>query len=134
MPALRNAGKNLARLREISAIVARNGFGHVLDRAKIFEALRFRPREADAPPKPATAQRFRAMLAELGPTFVKFGQVLSSRADLLPPDWVRELSTLQDNVPPLPIEEARKVIESGLKKPVGELFSHIDDKPLASAS
>src|SRR3954462_8835165 len=116
MPALRNAGKNLARLREISAIVARYGFGQVFDHARLFEALRFRPREADAPERPATAERFRAMLAELGPTFVKFGQVLSSRADLLPPDWVRELSNLQDNVPPLPIAEVREVIEKGLGK------------------
>jgi ubiquinone biosynthesis protein len=134
MPALRNAGKNLARLREISAIVARYGFGQAFDRARLFEALRFRPREADAPPRPATAERFRAMLAELGPTFVKFGQVLSSRADLLPPEWVRQLSTLQDNVPPLPIAEVREVIEKGLGKPVSQAFSAIDDEPLASAS
>lgn len=134
MPALRNAGKNLARLREISAIVARYGFGQAFDRARLFEALRFRPREADAPARPATAERFRAMLAELGPTFVKFGQVLSSRADLLPPEWVRQLSTLQDNVPPLDIADARRVIEAGLGKPVAELYSAIEETPLASAS
>lgn len=134
MPALRDAGKNLARLREISAIVARHGFGQVFARARVFEALRFRPADPDAPPKVPAPQRFRVMLSELGPTFVKLGQVLSSRPDILPPDWVAELSTLQDQVPELAMSEIRLVIEAGLGRKVEDAFAWIDEQPLASAS
>lgn len=136
MPALRNAGKNLARLRAISSIVARHGFGEVLDRARVFDAIHFRPK-ADVPPaerKLSGAARFRLLLGDLGPTFVKLGQVLSSRPDILPPDFIRELSTLQDRVPPLPMDHVRKAIEQGLGKPIEELFSHFSEEPLASAS
>lgn len=136
MPALRNAGKNLARLREISAIVARHGFGDVLDRSRILESLGLHPRAEEAPAERrlSRAERFRNMLVELGPTFVKFGQVLSTRPDLLPADFVRELSTLQDRVPPLPLEQVQEVIEQGLGKPVSSLFSVLEPEPLASAS
>ncbi len=136
MPALRNAGKNLARLREISVVVARHGFGDVLDRARIFERLGIRPKAevSEQERKKSTAERFRLMLTDLGTTFVKFGQVLSTRPDLLPPDFVRELSTLQDQAPELPLETVRQVIEEGLGRPVAELYAEIDEKPLASAS
>jgi ubiquinone biosynthesis protein len=136
MPTLRNAGKNLVRLRDISAIVAHHGFGGFLDRARLFEAIGIRPKEepSEAEKKLSTAERFRLMLVELGPTFVKLGQVLSSRPDILPPDFVRELSQLQDNVPALPIEHVYQSIESGLGRKPGELFEWIDETPLASAS
>jgi ubiquinone biosynthesis protein len=135
MPALRNAGKNLARLREISAIVARHGFARFLDRTTFFETIGLRrPPEPDAAPRLTTPQRFSRMLSELGPTFVKLGQVLSSRPDILPPDWVRELTALQDRVPPMPPAEVRRVLQEGLGRPLEELFEQVAEEPLASAS
>lgn len=79
-------------------------------------------------------QRLREALQELGPVFIKFGQALSTRPDLLPEDLAAELSLLQDAVPPFPGVQARERIESALGKPVGELFAQFDERPLASAS
>ncbi len=79
-------------------------------------------------------QRLREALESLGPIFVKFGQVLSTRRDLLPPDIADELALLQDRVPPFPGELAVKAIEKGLGKPIDELFDDFDRKPVASAS
>ena len=79
-------------------------------------------------------ERIRLALEELGPIFIKFGQALSTRRDLLPEDIADELAKLQDRVPPFPGDQARLLIEKSLKKPVGELFASFDETPLASAS
>ena len=78
--------------------------------------------------------RLRKALESLGPIFVKFGQVLSTRRDLLPPDVADELARLQDDVPPFPSDEARAIVEHSLGRPVGELFKSFDSEPIASAS
>jgi len=78
--------------------------------------------------------RLREALEELGPIFIKFGQVLSTRRDLLPDDIADELARLQDNVPPFPTSDARAIIEASLGSPIAELFERFDDSPLASAS
>ncbi|MDE1461728.1 ubiquinone biosynthesis regulatory protein kinase UbiB [Spartinivicinus poritis] len=80
------------------------------------------------------AERLRKALEELGPIFVKFGQLLSTRRDLLPDDVANELKKLQDQVPPFSGELATKLIEQNLGKAVGELFAEFDPKPMASAS
>ncbi len=85
-------------------------------------------------PKKSKAIRLRLALEELGPVFVKFGQVLSTRKDLLPDDIAWELQKLQDQVPPFPGEQARLIIENSLKKPITQLFTEFDQTPLASAS
>lgn len=79
-------------------------------------------------------ERLRLALQELGPVYVKFGQILSTRRDLLPPDIANELAMLQDRVPPFPGEQAREIIEKELGSPVDELFAEFDTEPLASAS
>ncbi len=79
-------------------------------------------------------ERLRLALQELGPIYVKFGQILSTRRDLLPPDIADELAGLQDAVAPFPSDQARAIIEAQLKKPVAELFAEFEDRPLASAS
>ena len=79
-------------------------------------------------------ERLRLALQELGPVYVKFGQILSTRRDLLPQDIADELALLQDRVPPFPGEEAREIIEKALGKPVDEVFKSFDTLPLASAS
>ena len=85
-------------------------------------------------PDRRTAQRFRQLLLDLGPTFIKLGQLLSSRPDILPSHWVEELSELQDAVPPFPLSEVRAEIERGLGRPVEVCFAELDEAPLASAS
>jgi ubiquinone biosynthesis protein len=131
------AVRDLQRLREISAVVVRHGFGELLDRSRIWDVLgRREPGERPSPAeaRASSARRFRETLADLGPTFIKLGQILSARPDILPPDFVAELSRLQDRAPPLPLETVLRVIERGLGKPWRELFAEIDPEPLASAS
>lgn len=126
---------NLGRLREISAAVARHGFGPFLERGKVFRALGFKPKEpVNAGQALSTGRRLALLLSELGPSFVKLGQVLSSRADLLPQDIVRELSRLQDAVPPFAFEQVRAQVEAGLGRPLEEAFAEFDPEPMASAS
>ncbi|SEA92393.1 ubiquinone biosynthesis regulatory protein kinase UbiB [Variovorax sp. YR216] len=87
-------------------------------------------RNLDAP----RGQRLREALERLGPIFVKFGQVLSTRRDLLPPDIADELAWLQDRVPPFPSKVAIATIERAFRRPVGEIFEQFDETPVASAS
>ena len=131
------AVKDLQRLREITGVVARHGFGELLDRSRIWDVLGRRDESARLSPeelRATSARRFRELLAELGPTFIKLGQILSSRPDLIPPDFVAELSKLQDDAIPLPVETVFSLIEKAFGKPASALFAWIDPKPLASAS
>lgn len=79
-------------------------------------------------------ERIRRALEDLGPIFIKFGQMISTRRDLLPDDIAEEMAKLQDRVPPFPNEQALAIIEKSLGKPVGELFAHFEESPMASAS
>jgi ubiquinone biosynthesis protein len=79
-------------------------------------------------------ERLRLALERLGPIFVKFGQVLSTRRDLVPPDVADELARLQDRVPPFPAAQARRLVERALERRIDELFEHFDAEPVASAS
>jgi ubiquinone biosynthesis protein len=130
------AVQDLRRLREISAVVVRHGFGELWDRAKIWDVLG--RREDQGPVREAaratTARRFRDTLAELGPTFIKLGQILSARPDILPADFIAELSQLQDRAAPMPVSLVFKLIEQGLGRPAEQLFAFVDPEPMASAS
>ncbi len=84
--------------------------------------------------KPPRGTRIRLALEELGPLYVKFGQILSTRRDLLPDDIALELARLQDQVPPFPGDQAQAIVEKALGQSVGELFAEFDSQPLASAS
>ncbi len=83
---------------------------------------------------PGQARHLRSALEELGPTFAKLGQVLSTRPDLLPPEFIEELATLQDNVPPLTEEEVVRVMEQELGVPWEDVFDTIDPAPLAAGT
>ena len=135
---LERAFQDLNRLRQIAASMAKHGFGAYLERTRLRDVLgRDAPEaEGDAlpPPDRTTASRFRQLLAELGPTFIKLGQLLSTRPDVLPSHWIEELEALQDACPPLPLAEVRAEIERGLGRPVEEVFASLDEAPLASAS
>jgi ubiquinone biosynthesis protein len=134
---LGRALQDLNRLRQIAAAMVRHGFGAYLERMRLRDVL---GREAPPPGEPlpspnrTTAARFRQLLVDLGPTFIKLGQILSSRPDLLPAHWVEELSVLQDDCPPMALSAVRREIERGLGRPVEELFASLEDEPLASAS
>lgn len=96
--------------------------------------MRFSPLRLLPAPKLSRAERLRLTLESLGPIFVKFGQILSTRRDLLPDDIADELAKLQDQVPPFASDVAVRLIEDALGKPVTEIFAEFDIKPLASAS
>jgi ubiquinone biosynthesis protein len=139
---LREAFQDLNRLRQIAQVVARHGFGAYLDSSRLAGAVGKRGAEelreaAEVPPAAAgrkTAARFRQLLIDLGPTFIKLGQLLSSRPDILPGAWIEELAELQDAVPPIPLAHVRAEIERGLGRPVEACFAELDPLPLASAS
>ncbi len=122
----------------INFVLARNGLDDLVFRTHLFRPVSFvrflLPWHWFRRETRSRGERIRCSLEELGPIFVKFGQILSTRRDLLPDDIADELAQLQDNVPPFPDSEARAIIEKSLGKPVGELFARFDQSPLASAS
>jgi ubiquinone biosynthesis protein len=123
--------RDLGRLREIAGVLARHGFGELLQRSGLGSLV---PGKRQQVPEPNLAVRVRLVIEELGPSFIKLGQLLSTRADLLPSDVVTELKHLQDNVPPLPFSEMQPAIEAELGAPIGTLFASFEEEPLASAS
>src|SRR5829696_503751 len=131
----RPAVRQLGRLSEIAQVAAKHGFGYLFDSRRL-DGLPFRHREAEvlAAETSNRGQRVRAMLDELGPTFVKFGQLLSTRPDVVPPDIVFELRSLQDDVRPFPFAQVREVIEAELGLTVEQLFLEFDERPIAAAS
>jgi len=127
----------LRRYRQIVEILADYGFGAVLAQMGLSERLNIprRWRRRETPTDVMTnPRRLRRALEDLGPTFIKFGQIMSTRSDIMPPEYLEELSYLQDDVPPVSWDEARKVVEGELGAPVEELFAQVDPTPIASAS
>ena len=131
--------RNIKRYRQILTILLRYGFDDVLDRLKIDYYIKlgkkilpkFKAQDLEAI---TTAERLRLALEELGPTFVKLGQMLSVRPDLVPENFINEFQKLQDEVQPFSVEQARAEIEVQLGQPVEQLFSSFDEIPLAAAS
>ena len=153
-----SAVRDLGRLREITSVLVRHGFGEIVARAGFGR----KPKTSDAPPskdgrpsektdalvlssdelakgeeekvRTSTAERIRLVLQDLGPSFIKLGQIASTRNDLLPPDVIAELKKLQDDVPPVPFDEIRKVVETSLGASIESVYVSFDEKPLATAS
>ncbi|KYH31450.1 ABC1 kinase family protein [Neomoorella mulderi] len=128
---LRRRYVHLHRYRQVVNVLARYGFGYLLDQLGLGELILRRPRR-EAPISPGA--RLRLALAELGPTFIKLGQILSTRPDLLPPEIIAELARLQDRVPPFPFAEVKQTVEKELGQPLEQLFHEFDPEPLAAAS
>jgi ubiquinone biosynthesis protein len=125
--------RNLDRMREITEVAVRHGFGYFFERHRLYSLLRLRRRKH--PPPPAQRGRhIREVFDELGPTFVKFGQLLSTRPDIVPPDVLHELVKLQDRVSPFDFSVAKEVIQEDLGLSVERAFADFDPVPLASAS
>lgn len=126
------------RYREIARILTRHGFDYLLHQMGLADLIALprrpsgrRPREAL---KRSTPKRLRLVLEELGATFIKLGQLLSTRADLLSPEYIEQLERLQDAVPPIPAAEVRWVVERELGQPLEALYARFDPEPLAAAS
>jgi len=116
--------RRIGRLSEIGRVATRHGFGYLLDRRRHNDDTQLADR----------GRRLREMLDELGPTFVKFGQLLSTRPDVMPPDVIVELRRLQDDVTPIAFSEVRRVVEEELGLTIEQAFLSFDEKPLAAAS
>jgi len=131
------AVRDLARLRSVAVAVARHGFGELVMSTplglRIFHGGVIPDRDAELA-KGTPAVRFAQLLGALGPTFIKLGQILSMRKDLLPAEWIAALETLQDRAPVLPFETIRGVVEAGLGAPLEELYASFEREPLATAS
>ncbi|GMK41121.1 ABC transporter [Paenibacillus sp. CCS19] len=129
--------RHLQRYRDIAKAFVRNGFGFLvkeLGLADRFPLSSFRSEDDREHKFKSTGERIRLFLEELGPTFVKFGQIASTRPDLLPADIIAELVKLQDSVPPIPYHAAAAVLEAELGAPIDELFARFDETPVAAAS
>lgn len=128
------------RYRQIVDVMIKHGFGYLVDRFGLRPFRSFR--EKLFGPKPLKEQililsealRLRLALEELGPTFIKFGQILSTRHDLLPKEYITELEKLQDNVPPFEFSEAKKVIEREFEEKIEDIFRTFDQEQIAAAS
>jgi ubiquinone biosynthesis protein len=129
------ATRNLGRLSEIAQVAVRHGFGYWFETHRLTDLFPRRGPRVDVDGQ--VSQRgahLREMLDELGPTFVKFGQLLSTRPDVLPPDIIAELRGLQDDVRPFPFAQAEQVIEEDLGLTLDKLFVEFEERPVAAAS
>ncbi len=131
--------RNLKRYQQILAILLKYGFGDLLELLRIDQyvevGLKMISRKQEVRvEKLSKPQGLRMALEELGPTYIKLGQVLSTRPDLIPVDFITELSKLQDKVPSFPFEDAKHILEAELQLSLEELFEIFEEKPLASAS
>lgn len=152
MVSLVTAVRDLKRLREIYVVLVRHGFGELASRlgarnkARPAATVEADPaivteipaeetaRGEDEKRRISLAERVRLVLTDLGPSFVKLGQIASTRPDLLPADLIVELKKLQDDVAPVPFEQVRAMVETALGAPLADVYESFDEKPLAAAS
>jgi ubiquinone biosynthesis protein len=148
---VKTAVKDIRRLREITAVLTKHGFHAIVRKIGLGgggdeeETRGLLGMDADGAlveaeeswlgeDQDSAAARFRNVLEDLGPTFIKLGQIMSTRPDIMPPAFMTELKRLQDRVPPMPIDEVYTQVESALGRPVVESFSFFDERPLGAAS
>jgi ubiquinone biosynthesis protein len=126
---------NLGRMTEIAQVAVRHGFGYFFETHRLTDLIPWHERplleEGEASQR---GVHLREMLDELGPTFVKFGQLLSMRPDILPPDIIAELRGLQDDVRPFGYKEVERVVQEDLELSIDQLFTEFEFTPIAAAS
>ncbi|WP_145139679.1 AarF/ABC1/UbiB kinase family protein [Paenibacillus sp. Y412MC10] len=128
--------RHTGRYREIAMALMRHGFGYIVEELGLFQMLSI-PRRwitHETPQTKTLGERIRLVLEDLGPTFVKLGQLASTRSDLLPEPIIRELIKLQDQVPPFSSESAKGIIEQELDDAIEDIFSWFEESPIAAAS
>jgi len=131
--------RHIQRYRQILTVLFKYGFGDLVHTLKIEQYLEIglqmiSRKRREKIETLSRAERVRMAMEELGPTFIKMGQILSTRPDLLPMEFIRELGKLQDHVPPFGYAQAKDIIERELGVPLGQLFKDFEETPLASAS
>ena len=134
-----SAAQDLGRLHDIASILIRYGFGDAVRRLGLSSALEqagkaLHWKDAEQYARMEPPQRVCQALQDLGPTFVKLGQVLSTRVDLFPPEWITKFEKLQDHVPAVSFEKLRTQLEEDLGAPPEEIFLHLETQALAAAS
>lgn len=152
MVSIVNAVRDLGRLRQIYVVLVRHGFGELAQRIGLGgrgrgtpeleaaadsaheEALAEVERGEDERRRISLPERVRLVCMDLGPSFVKLGQIASTRPDVLPAEWIVELKKLQDSVNPLPSREIREAVETSLGGSINDIYESFEDKPLAAAS
>ncbi|NOY93157.1 MAG: hypothetical protein GXP55_18385 [Deltaproteobacteria bacterium] len=133
MPSILDTVKDLGRLKQIVGVLTRHGFGEFVERSGLGALLPGKKKRQEEG-KRSLAVRIRLVIQDLGPSFIKLGQVVSTRPDLLPADIITELKKLQDDVPPESFEAIRTQIESEMGRPLEEVYESFSEEPLASAS
>lgn len=132
------AARDLGRMHEIASVLVRHGFADLITRSGLRRALaragRVLKLSQEAAPELSTPVRFRLALEALGPTFVKLGQLMATRVDLFGPQWIAEFERLQNQVPSVPFDEIRPLLEHELGGPLEEVLGEVDPTPLAAAS
>lgn len=132
--------RDIPRIRHILAVASRHGFGHLIEQSGLQRFISLGRRLVSFGRQPGLAhhlgapERLRLLFEELGPTFIKLGQVLACRPDLLPLEYAKELTKLTDSVSPFPFEDAKSIIEADLGAPLNVLFADFDRTPIAAAS
>jgi ubiquinone biosynthesis protein len=131
--------RNLNRYRQILAVLFKYGFDDIVELLKIDQYIEIglqviSRNRGERVARLSRAVRVRMAIEELGPTYIKMGQILSTRPDLVPVDFVRELAKLQDKVPAFPFADVRRIIYEETGRPADDLFDQLDPEPLASAS
>ncbi|MBM7623220.1 ABC1 kinase family protein [Sporohalobacter salinus] len=130
--------RHIQRYRKIAEVLIRNGFGYLLDSLDLYQFLPLSRRlnldDKKEIEELSREERLRLVLEELGPTFIKLGQLLSTRPDLIPQKYIRELTKLQDDIPPFSFDLVLEQIEEELNQPPDKVFANIEKEPLAAAS
>jgi len=129
--------KEFWRLGKIIRILLRHGFGNIAER--LFKKTEIKPIEKEEKEWMAqngfpSPRRVRLVLEELGPSFIKLGQLLSTRADIFPPEYIEEFTKLQDQVPPVPFNQIRDIIQKELRRPLEGIFAEFKPESMAAAS
>jgi ubiquinone biosynthesis protein len=135
----RKTYRNVNRVRQIINVFLKYGFGKIIDQIHLSRFIPFRKRlktfgQWPQLQSPTVPERLRMAFSELGPSFVKFAQILASRPDLITKQYSDEFKKLQDRVPPFPTEEAIKIIEQETHFPIDRIFSFFNNNPIAAAS
>ena len=131
------APKHVKRKAQIAKILAKHGFGFIVEKVGLGRFVPFHWGIFGHPKREhrySAPEHLRMAFEELGPTFIKLGQILSTRPDLIPTEYIEEFAKLQDRIPPCPTERIVKVVEEELGAPLKELFAEFEKEPLASAS
>lgn len=128
--------RELKRYRDVAQALVKFGYVDVVEALHLWRPLRLGQRLLGTPEvvEASKAERVRMLCEALGPTFIKFGQLLSTRADLLPPEYLTELARLQDRAPREEFATIRNIVQEELRQPLSTLFAHVEPTPLAAAS